>query len=186
MKVTLKLSEDAWQRKALAADLSFVVPAKVLVFAWMGCDLWWAKSSHWSTEHEWTARYLQAELGWSYVLVDCRGRPSSPDVPNDSRWHAWIPDCCIPVGHEPDAAAAAEVDFLKPAVFHQRAGHGVGLIAVPHGAAKSLRTGIWRLKQTQMNESLEPFATALFQTRTGRVKGFMPNITFHGTAYGSP
>ena len=160
MKVALSVSEDGYGRRSIAADLAFDEPARVLVFAWLNSEMWWAKSSAWQSQYRWCALYQHLAEGSRQIIITCG---------------VILGKCIVPSGCEPEAAGDAEVDLLRPAVLFRRGGHGLGIIVVPQGAAKTMRNGIWQLKPSYMNPSLEPFERALICTRTGYVNDFVPN-----------
>jgi len=124
VNVALKLSEDEWGRRSLSADLVFEQPVKVLMCAWLGSEWWWAKSPKWRTHYNWAAQYHHLRDGSRQVIVTCG---------------ALLQDCVIPAGFDPEAPGQAEVEFLKPSALYQKESHGLGLIVVPQGAARSLR-----------------------------------------------
>lgn len=55
MKIALSVVEDDVGRRSIVADLAFDGPAKVLVFAWLNNEMWWAKSSAWQSQYRWSA-----------------------------------------------------------------------------------------------------------------------------------
>ena len=152
MNVALELSKDEYGRSSLCATLHFEVPVKILTYAWMEREIWWTKSSMWSTNYNWNAQYHHLRDGTRQVIVTCA---------------SILQNCVIPAGFDPDASSLAEVEMLKPSVLYQKGEHGLGLVVVPEGAATSMRNGIWRLKQTHMNPSLQPLSQALMFTRAG-------------------
>ena len=159
MNVALNLSEDEWGRKTLATELTFEAPTKILLYACLGKELWWAKSSGWATRHKWSAQYHHLRDGARQVIVTCS---------------AVIQDCIIPASFDPETECQAEVKVLVPSLLYRRGEHAVGIVAVPSGAAESLRNGLWRLKPAHMNESLAPFSGALSRSRNGHVTGLAP------------
>lgn len=159
MNVSLNLSEDEWSRKSLATEFVFAVPTKLLLFAWHKNDIWWAKSSEWAMHHKWSALYHHLRDGTRQVIVTSG---------------AVIQDCIIPAGFDPETECIAEVELLTPSLLYKRDQHALGIVAVPTGAAESLRSRIWRIKNDHMNESLVPFAEALSNSRSGHVTGVAP------------
>ena len=156
MNITLHLSEDEWGRKSLSTELAFEAPTKLLLYACLKNELWWAKSSEWATHHKWSAQYHHLRDGARQVIITSG---------------VILQDCIIPAGFDPETECQAEVKILTPSLLYRRGEHAVGIVVVPSGTAESVRNGLWRLKPAHMNESLVPFSEALSRSRNGHVTG---------------
>jgi hypothetical protein len=158
--VVLALSEDNHGRRSLSTDLVFDRPAKILNYVWRGTDMWWVKSPEWSTHYHWAVQYHHLRDGSRQVIVNCG---------------AVLQHCIASAAVDPDCGCESAVDWLRPSVLYRKGQHGVGLVAVPDGAAEALRNGIWRLKSSHVNEALAKFSSALAQGRGGSAKRFSPD-----------
>ena len=85
---------------------------------------------------------------------------------------AVLEHCVVPPACEPTAASHVQLKLLQPVTLYKCGEHGLGIVAVPQGAARTMRNGIWQLKRAHMNPSLEPFSAALFTTRRGKSGDF--------------
>lgn len=133
------------------------MPARLMLFAWHGNDMWWAKSTTCGVYHPWTALYQHLADGARQVIVHC---------------DAVLEHCIVPPVCEPIAALEVELNFLRPIILYACAMHGLGLVAVSKDASRMMRNGIWQLKPECMNPSLAPFAAGLFKTRCGGTREF--------------
>jgi hypothetical protein len=170
MNTELKLSEDEWGRRKLSAALVFEEPVHLLSLAWMGCEMWWAKSAQASARHDWSVQYHHLCGGSSQVIVTCGG--------------SVIDGCVIPLGLDPASSVLVDVALARPSVLYRNEGHGVALVAVPQAATASLRNGIWRVKPSCMTDPLRPFDAALMRTRRGHDLGFEAGTAFQPAASG--
>lgn len=162
MTLRITFTQDDWGRAMLAAELEFALPARVLLFAWLGNDMWWAKSSRCEARHSWTALYHHLADGSRQAIVTCGAVLE----------HCVLEHCVLPARCEPLASTQVALQFLQPVVLYRSGAHGLGIIAVPQGASKTLRNGIWQLKREYMSACIEPFAAGLSMSRRGHARDF--------------
>jgi hypothetical protein len=157
MDIALGFSADEWGRASLAGGFASDEPCHILTYATFGDDVWWAKTSVATVEHFFWAQYHHVRNPEGrQVIVMCGG--------------SVVEHCVIPMGHDPTHSQEATIAPLTPCILYACGTHELGLIMIPKTARKTLRRGIWRLKEAFLTTALMPFADALSHGRTGHAK----------------
>ncbi|MEE9337565.1 MAG: hypothetical protein V3U87_05755 [Methylococcaceae bacterium] len=159
MKFLFKISSDEYGRKTLFSEMNFEVDVKIMAFAWYKDKVWWSKTSDWNNNIDMNIMYHHCKNSDRQVQV----RVSRS---------AFIQDCTIPNGYDPESGNEINVEYLTPIVIYNKEQHGIGFIVFPDGSLKSLRNGIWKLKREFYTNNLQFFEPALSKTRKGSMLGF--------------
>ena len=171
MKLPITFAQDERGRAMLAAELEFALPTRLLLLAWRERDMWWAKSSRCEVLHSWTALYQHLADGSRQAIVHCG---------------AVLEHCILPAECEPVACTQVALNFLQPVVLYRSRMHGLEMIAVPQGASKTMRNGIWQLTREYMSTALAPFAAGLALSRRGHATDFDAGSLMRTTGRDAP
>lgn len=154
MQITLSFKEDEWGRASLTGTLPVNEPFHTLIYAKYMGDYWWSKSANAMGSIKYSVLYHHVhDREKRQVLVSC---------------DSVIDHCVIPKGYDPSSSQTAKVLPLIPNVIYQFREHELGIILIPKSGTKSMRNKIWRIKESFINDSLNPFIDALTHGRKGQ------------------
>ena len=142
----------------LAGEFSFEVDVRVLLFAWNGQDMAWAKES---------GHLRSAKLDICYH--PCRG----DDIQLLARIGGSVStDLMLKSTQCPTVGMTCRAELSVPSVLYRTINHGLGLLVIPTELTKSRRKCLWHIRSGELPEKF-----AMFEQAQGR-RGIFDNHPF--------